>query len=139
MSIKFNKRGFFQRLLGIPATGNPGVDGCWDYADGKLTVDLGKAVELKTPGGAIKLEGNNLPKRVLVVFGEDGNYHAYHNKCSHMGRRLDPVPGTDTVQCCSISKSTYDVEGGYLHGPKHHPILSFPIKKDQEKLIISVS
>jgi len=139
MSITFIKRSFFQRLLGIPETGNPEIDGCWEYADGKLIVDLGKAAELKTPGGAIKLEGKSLPKRVLVVFGEDGNYRAYHNRCSHMGRRLDPVPGTETVQCCSINKSTYDIEGKYIYGPKHQPIMSFPVEKDQDKLIISVS
>ncbi len=48
MDIKFLKRSFFQRLLGISATTKPGIDGSWNYADGKLTIDLGKALELKT-------------------------------------------------------------------------------------------
>ena len=140
MDIEFLKRSFFQRLLGISATTKPGIDDCWHYADGKLTIDLGKAVELKTPGGAIRFEGENLPKRVLVVHGENGEYRAFHNRCTHLGhRRLDAVPGTDTVQCCSINKSTYDSSGNKIFGPVHQPITRYPVEKDQEKLIVLIS
>ena len=140
MGITFLKRSFFQRLLGISATTKPGIDGCWNFADGKLTIDLGKALELKTPGGAIRFEGKSLPKRVLVVFGEDGEYRAFHNRCTHFGhRRLDPVPGTGTVQCCSVNKSTYDSGGNKIFGPTPHPITKYPVEKNQEKLIVSIS
>ena len=59
MDIKFLKRSFFQRLLGISATAKPEIDDCWNYANGKLTIDLSKASELRAPGGAarIRLEG----------------------------------------------------------------------------------
>ncbi len=97
-------------------------------------------MELDTPGGAIRCEGNNLPKRVLVVRGEDGEYRAFHNRCTHLGhRRLDPVPGTDTVQCCSVNKSTYDSEGNKIFGPTPHPATRYPVKKEQENLIVSIS
>jgi len=140
MTIQFLKRSFFQRLLGISATSKPELEDCWHYAQGKLTIDLGKALELKIPGGAIRFEGKNLPKRVLVVCTEDGEYRAFHNRCTHLGhRRLDPVPGTDTVQCCSINKSTYDSGGHKIFGPAPHPITSYPVKKEQENLIVSVN
>ncbi len=138
--IKFVNRGFFQRLLGISATTKPGTDACWKYADGKLTIDLSEATELKTPGGAIRVEGKNLPKRILVVCGEDGEFRAFHNRCTHLGhRRLDPVPGTDTVQCCSVNKSTYDSKGNKIFGPTPHPITRYPVEKDQEKLVVLIS
>ena len=140
MDIKFLKRSFFQRLLGVSATAKPETDDCWIYADGKLTIDLGKAVELKSPGGAIRLEGKNLPERVLIVYGEDGEYRAFHNRCTHLGhRRLDPVPGTDTVQCCSINKSTYDSGGNKIFGPAPHRIKRFPVENHQEELIIKIT
>ena len=72
------------------------------------------------------MEGKNMPNRVLVVHGEDGEYRAFHNQCTHLGhRRLDPVPGTNTVQCCSVNKSTYDTEGTKIYGPgaaSHYPL-----------------
>ena len=140
MDTKFLKRSFFQRLLGISATTKPGIDDCWNYADGKLTIDLNGASELKTPGSAIRIEGKNLPKRILVVRGEDGEYRAFHNRCTHLGhRRLDPVPGTDTVQCCSVNKSTYDSSGNKLFGPAPRPVTRYPLEKSQEKLIVSIS
>jgi Rieske Fe-S protein len=139
MGIKFVKRSFFQRLLGTSATAKPKTNDCWNYADGKLNIDLSKASGLKIPGGAIRLEGNNLPKRVLIVFGEDGEYRAFHNRCTHLGhRRLDPVPGTDTVQCCSVNKSTYDAQGNKIFGPTPHPITRFSVEKIQGKLIITI-
>ncbi len=140
MNIKFLKRSFFQRLLGKSATTEPGIEGSWNYADGTLTIDLGKALELKTPGGAMRFEGKNLPKRVLVVHAKDGEYRAFHNRCTHLGhRRLDPVPGTDTVQCCSLNKSTYDSGGNKIFGPAPHPIPRYPVKKEQELLIVSMN
>ena len=140
MDIKFLKRSLFQRLLGIPATAKPGTEGCWNYANGKLTIDLNKTSELKKPGGALRFEGKNLPKRVLVVCGEQGDYSAFHNRCTHLGhRRLDPVPGTQTVQCCSVNKSTYDSDGNKIFGPAPRPITTFPVEKDQEKLIVSIN
>jgi nitrite reductase/ring-hydroxylating ferredoxin subunit len=139
MDVQFVQRSFFQRLLGISSTAEPATDSCWNYADGRLTVHLDTAAELKTPGGAIRCEGKNLPERVLVVHGEDGEYRAFRNRCTHVGhRRLDPVPGTDTVQCCSISKSTYDASGKKIFGPAPQPITRYPVKEEQGELIISM-
>jgi Rieske Fe-S protein len=140
MDVKMLKRSFFQRLLGIPATSKSGTDDCWNYEDGKLTIDLEKTPELKHPGDAVRFEGKNLPERVLIVIGQNGETRAFHNRCTHMGhRRLDPVPGTDTVQCCSINKSTYDADGKKIFGPTPHPITRYPLEKDQEKLIVTIS
>ena len=140
MEVKFLKRNFFQRLLGVPATAKPQNDSCWNYAGGKLTVELSKAPELNAPGGAARFEGSNLPARVLVVHCEDGEYRAFQNRCTHMGhRRLDPVPGTNTVQCCSVNKSTYDSEGNKIYGPAPGPVTRYPVEKDQENLIVSLA
>lgn len=140
MDIKFLKRSFFQRVFGIPETKKPAVENCWNYAEGKLVIDLLEASELRAPGGAIRLEGKNLPIRVLVVCDEDGQYRAYRNQCTHLGhRRLDPVPGTNTVQCCSINKSTFDSGGKNIFGPAPHSIHCYPVEKNQGKLIILIS
>ena len=139
MNKKSVKRSFIQRLLGQSATQKPGVDNCWHYEDGKLTIDLDKTPELRLPGGAIRIEEKNLPIRIIVVLSEDGEYRAYHNRCTHIGhRRLDPVPGTNTVQCCSVNKSTFDTGGEKICGPAPHPIKSYPVDRDQEKLIILI-
>jgi nitrite reductase/ring-hydroxylating ferredoxin subunit len=45
---------------------------------------------------------------VLVIQGDDGEYYAFKNRCTHGKRRLDPMPAIQQVQCCSIGKSTFD-------------------------------
>lgn len=139
MEVKFLKRSFFQRIFGIPATGQPADAAAWSYADGRVTVELNRVPELAAPGGAVRLEGRGLPQRVLLFRGEDGAFHAFHNRCTHLGhRRLDPVPGTATVQCCSVNKSTYDLEGRKVHGPAPRPITPYPVETDGERLVIRI-
>ena len=102
-------------------------------------IDLKRAPELETPGGALRLEGDGLPRRVLVIRGDDGGFCAFHNRCTHLGhRRLDPVPGTETVQCCSVNKSTYTYDGRKVYGPNPAPVRTFPVKVDGERLIVFI-
>ena len=136
MKVQFLKRNIFKRIFGISATSKPINPDCWTYSDGKLIIDLKKTPELEKPWGAIRLEGGNLKERLLVVFAEDKKYYVFKNRCTHMGhRRLDPVPGTNTVQCCSVNKSTYDFEGKKVYGPAPEPIITYPVSIEGDKLI----
>ena len=88
MEVKFLQRNFFQRLFGIPATSKPQDPSCWQYADGKLSIDLTRAPELEKPFGAMRLEGSNLPQRILVMADENGEYRAFQNRCPHIQRDI---------------------------------------------------
>jgi nitrite reductase/ring-hydroxylating ferredoxin subunit len=136
---KMIKRSFVQRVLGNPKTNEPEAADCWTYKDGQLRIQLQKTPELKTLGGALRFEGKALPLRVLVVHSEDGQYRAYQNKCTHFGRRLDPVPGTNTVQCCSVNHSTFDCCGEKMNGPARGPVKTFSVEMNQEGLIIFIA
>lgn len=137
--IKVLRRGFFQRLLGKCATELPENPDCWTYNGGIITVDLEKAKELDPVNGALRIEGDALPNRVLVIYGEDNQYHAFANHCAHAKRRLDPVPGTKTVQCCSVGKSTYDYSGKILNNEKLSDITTYPVDFSDGKLTIQVA
>lgn len=140
MAIQSVNRSFVQRILGKPATEMPAMSDCWSYEEGKIIIDLSKSPELQIPGGALRLEGGTLPLRVLVVYGEDEKHRAYENRCTHIGhRRLDPVPGTDTVQCCSINKSTFESGGEKISGPARHSVKTFPVEKDLKNLVVLIS
>ena len=132
------KRNIFQRIFGICATKLPRNDTCWSYGDDKITIDLETASELAEKSGGLRLEGGNLPVRVMVVHGEDGQFHAVRNKCEHAGRRLDPVPGEHQVQCCSIGKSTYAYDGTITAGSPKGPLTVYPVERDGSKLIIKL-
>ncbi len=138
--------GILKRILGICETRPPADAGCWSYADGKVEIDLDRAPELAAKGGAIRLEGGSLPMRVLVLHGEDGAFHAFPNRCTHMGhRRLDPLPGEQKIRCCSIGRSTFDYSGRKISGlaPEGLQPLGVELVEGEEgkkgKLLVSLS
>ena len=131
-------RNIFQRVLGMCATKKPSDEGCWTFNDGKIIVDLARAPELAEPNGAMRLEAKALPARVLVIQGDDGQYRAFQNRCTHGKRRLDPMPGTQQVQCCSVGRSIFDYEGKYISGSAKSDIETYPVEVDDGKLVITV-
>lgn len=136
--MKTLKRSIWQRIFGICATQKLQDEECWTYSEGLLTIDLSRVPELTQPAGAIRLEDNKLPERVLIVHGDDGRYYAFKNRCQHMGRRLDPAPDTETVQCCSISRSTYEYDGKVISGPAKEPLTIYPVDIDNGKLFVNL-
>ncbi|MBN1654449.1 MAG: Rieske 2Fe-2S domain-containing protein [Deltaproteobacteria bacterium] len=130
--------GFFQRLFGICQTNPPADPSCWNVTGSTLTVDLQKSPELAASGGAIRIDGRGIDKRVLVFKGDDDQYHALINRCGHGGRRLDPMLGEGTVQCCSIGKSTYDYCGKRLSGSSRKDIRALELKHEGSTLTIDL-
>ena len=129
--------GLFARILGLCNTKLPDDAGSWKYSAGKIEIELNRVPELSEPGDAIRLEGMGLPEKVLVYNEGDGTFHAFRNRCTHMGgRRLDPLPGTGNIRCCSVSKSTFNLSGEVVSGPAQKPLTSYPVKTEAQKLIV---
>ncbi len=129
--------GIVKRLLGICETKPPRNSGSWDFQSGKLTLDLARLPELQSAGAAVRLEGASLPERVLVVRGEDERLYAFRNRCAHAGRRLDAVGG-DRVQCCSVGKSLFDLQGERHGGSAKKAIHTYAVEQDGEKAVITL-
>ena len=140
MAIKFLPRSIWQRIFGISATEVPQDENGWSYQTGQLTINLERISELTRPGTAVRFEGKNLPERILVVFEGEGKYRALRNRCTHLGhRRLDFVPGTETIQCCSVNKSTFTLAGEKIYGPAPQPIHTYPVEIIEKELRIPIA
>jgi nitrite reductase/ring-hydroxylating ferredoxin subunit len=138
MEVPVIKRNPFQRLLGRCVTRPPADPGCWKVGNGHVDIDLSRAPELVGEPGAVRLEGAGLDPRILVFRGGDGEYHAVENKCKHGGRRLDPVPGSDLVQCCSVGKSTFDYGGRPVYGAAKAAVSVYCVRVEGDKLVIDL-
>ncbi len=136
MSVKKLERNFFQRLFGICATQRPTGKEGWKKEIGKVTVDLKAMTELKSKGAAVRLDGKGLEAPLLLVHGEDGAFHAFENRCTHGKRALDPVPGTETVQCCSIGTSTFNYDGTLVEGPAKGALTVYRVEQADDFLTI---
>ncbi|WP_419659631.1 Rieske [2Fe-2S] iron-sulfur domain protein [Desulfosarcina variabilis str. Montpellier] len=129
---------FFKRLLGICETPLPADSDAWAVQDGNVRINLSRMNELKNPGSGVRLEGKGLDPRLLVFHGDDGQYHAVANRCTHMGRRIDPIAGGSVIQCCSVSKSTFTYDGRPVGGAAQRPLKTYGISQDQETLTIKL-
>jgi nitrite reductase/ring-hydroxylating ferredoxin subunit len=130
--------GLLRRIFGISETRPPSDPGCWKLDGGRIVVDLGRAPELSAEGGALRIEGRDIGRRLLVVHGVDGAFHAFENRCTHGGRRLDPLPGRGEVRCCSVGRSTFDYEGRRVSGAATDPIRVLDVEQDGDRLLIPV-
>ena len=127
------------RILGRPRTGLPSNGDAWRLENGTLTLDLQKLPEMSSLGSAVRIEGDALPDPVLVVLGDDGDFYAFKNACTHAGRRIDPLTGTMTLECCSVSSSTFNYQGEVLSGPAEEPLYAYPVSQQDGYLRINLN
>jgi cytochrome b6-f complex iron-sulfur subunit len=129
--------GFFKAMMGICET--PPLDAeLWTLGGSEATIRLGQAVALAAMGGAARLEGKGLTSSVLIVHAGDGKYLAFENRCTHGGRRLDPVAENEELRCCSVNHSRFDYQGNKLSGPAKDPLKKYPVEKRGEELVVTL-
>ncbi len=132
------KRNFFQRIFGKPATKPPESNDFWTFQGNVISVDLEQIPLLKEKGKGVRLERKDLAEKILLVHGEDDQFHALQNKCSHGGRCLDPDPGTESVQCCSVGKSSFGYEGHLISGSAKEDVKVYPVTRKNGTLTIEL-
>jgi nitrite reductase/ring-hydroxylating ferredoxin subunit len=130
---------FLKRLFGICETPLPGDPQAWSVQNGSVRIALARMPELKTSGSGVRLEGKGIDPRLLVFHGDDGQYHAIDNRCTHMGRRIDTIPDSHTIECCSVSRSKFAYDGRPVGGAAKKPVKVFPVTLDGETLTIRLT
>jgi cytochrome b6-f complex iron-sulfur subunit len=130
--------GFVKAVLGICET-SPLDPQLWTAEGEQVTIRLAGAHALAPVGGAVRLEGKGLGSSVLIVRADADEYLAFENRCTHAGRRLDPVEGEQEVRCCSVSHSRFDYEGSKLSGPAKAPLKRYPVERRGEELIVTLA
>lgn len=128
-------RTIIQRIFGIPAT-KCATEGSWSLDGKNVRIDLGRVMEVAAPGTGVRIEGKGLPERILLIHGTDGEFHAFRNRCTHGGRRLDS--SGDGVQCCSVGKSFFDINGTIMSGSAKKNLKKFKIRRENNYIIIEL-
>ena len=129
--------GFFKAILGICQT--PPLDaGLWTAEGNEVTIRLGETAALIPVGGATRLEGKGLASSVLVVHADGDEYLAFENRCTHGGRRVDPVAGKEELRCCSVNHARFDYQGNKLSGPAKGPLKKYAVERRGEELVVTL-
>jgi nitrite reductase/ring-hydroxylating ferredoxin subunit len=130
--------GFFKAILGICET--PPLDaGVWTAEGNQVPVRLGEAAALAPAGGAVRLEGQGLASSVLIVHTDGNQYLAFENRCTHGGRKIDPIAGKEELRCCSVNHSRFDYLGNRLSGPAEGSLKKYAVEKRGEELVVTLN
>jgi cytochrome b6-f complex iron-sulfur subunit len=128
---------FFKAVAGICET-KPLDKALWRVEGDQAVVLLASASGYLPQGGAVRLEGPEVGQPVLVMRATDGTYRAYVNKCTHMGRRMDPAKDGQILRCCSVNHSTFDLEGVKRSGPAKGGLTVLPVQHESGELRITL-
>jgi len=140
MDAPLPRTNLLKRLFCLSMSPLPEDPGCWEIREDRVTVDLARAGILRTPGGALRLEGPALPDRILLVHGEDGVFRAVRNRCACGGFRVDPVPGEPKVRCVTPMQGTYDAaEGRSLSSHVQKAVDILPVTREGDRLVVDAS
>ena len=129
--------GFIKAILGICQT-KPLSSDLWSLEEDKVRVKLSQMPEPLPKGGAIYLAGQGLSTPILILRTEDDQYLAFANRCTHFGRKLDPVPGESRLRCCSVFHSTFDLDGKAISGPAKEPLTCHAVEQSDGDLIVTL-
>ncbi|MCJ7522739.1 MAG: Rieske 2Fe-2S domain-containing protein [Dehalococcoidia bacterium] len=129
--------GIIKSIFGICET-KPLSPGLWSLESGKVRVKVGQIHELSEKGGTVYLSGQGLSKPILIVRTEGEGYLVFADRCTHFGRKLDPVPGEPLLRCCSINHSKYDYEGKKISGPGKRPLTRYSAELVEGDLLVAL-
>lgn len=127
----------FKAVLGICETKPLGGE-LWSLEGNKVKVKLSQMSEPLQKGGAVYLKGGGLTTPVFLLRTEDDRYLAYEDRCTHFGRKLDPVPGEAKLRCCSLFHSTYDLDGKNISGAAKTPLTNYVVEQNDGDLVITM-
>lgn len=108
---------------GVPDLGNGPLSTepytCLDYFArerdnifGKVWLNVGRLMEIPTPGSFVVKAVEIRNASVLVTHGKDGVIRAFHNVCSHRASKVEwRSQGSSAVFTCPYHAWTFDLEG----------------------------
>jgi len=111
----------------------PTEPGCYEVDGDRVSISLSRTPVLGQPGGAMRIEDERLPDRIIIVHGQDGEFQCYRNRCACGGFRIDPVPGEERMRCVTPMQSTYEQDGKPLakHVEKYLDLLPVDVAEGQ--------
>ena len=124
-------------FLGICET-KPLDETLWQFENNTISIQLSRVPQLAAVGGAVYLRGKGLKRPILVVRTGEDELRAYENRCTHAGRKIDPVPGQKILRCCSVCHSRFDLEGNKVSGPAKRSLKLYNITRNNDVLMIDL-
>jgi len=142
-----SRRHFLENLIKIGALGvvGSGVMACasgglplmmGQEENEQIRIRLSEATALNLPDGAISLATTEQGELNIVVLKiAENEFVALSMICTHLGCR---VRKARDGFACPCHGSRYDLQGKVINGPAAKSLMSFPVRREGEELVIEL-
>lgn len=100
-----------------------------------LTVNLEHYPNLGEEGGTAQISVEELERPLIVTQSKRQVFHALDSQCTHQGCEVEAtMPTLD----CPCHGSRFKLDGRVEEGPAERPLKSFPVRREDDVLVIEL-
>jgi len=105
----------------------------------EIVIDIGKAPDLLTEGNAVKIIDSRIKEAIIIANTGQNAFTVLSIACPHNGFEVEYKHDQKIFKCISVSRAEFAFDGQVLNGPPRKPLTSYPIRRQDDKLIVSIA
>lgn len=105
----------------------------------EIIIDTGKTPDLLTAGGAVKIIDPRIKESIIIANTGDNVFSALSIACTHNGFEVEYKHDKKIFKCISVNRAEFSRDGQVVNGPTGKALTSYPIRHQNENLIISIT
>ena len=105
----------------------------------EIIIDNGKIPDMLNEGSAIKIIDPKIKDRIIIANPGDNKLIALSIACTHNGAEVEYIHDQKIFKCVSFNRAEFSLEGKSADAMNLNTLTSYPLRRQNEKLIISIS
>lgn len=105
----------------------------------EIVIDTRKAPDLMNVGNAVKIIDPRIKDRVIIANTEENTFTALSLSCTHNGAEVEYKQERKIFKCVSYNRAEFSLDGRSIDSMNLKALNSYPIRRENENLIISVA
>ncbi len=103
----------------------------------EIIIDTGKIPDLLNEGSAVKIIDSRINDRIIIANSGGNAITALSISCTHNGAEVEYIHDRKVFKCVSFNRAEFSLEGRSLDAMNLKTLASYPLRRQNEKLIIS--
>lgn len=105
----------------------------------EIIIDIVKIPDMLNQGNAIKIIDPKINDRIIIANPGDNKLIAFSIACTHNGAEVEYIHDKKIFKCVSYNRAEFSLEGKSTDVMNLKTLKSYPLRRQNEKLVISFS
>ena len=103
----------------------------------EIIIDTEKVPELLTEGNAVKIIDSQMKDSIIIANTGNNVFVALSIACTHNGFEVEYKHDKKVFKCISLNRAEFSCEGHVIDGPTDKNLNAYPVRLQNQKLIVS--